>query len=137
MHDGNALGCDKWVRATFVSEGTLLIRADANPAMGTGHVMRCLALAQSWQDAGGSAMFAMADPSTWARERLLKESVETVTISAAPGTEEDVRQTSVLARQHAGAWVVVDGYQFGADYQRTLKSAGFKVLFLDDYCRCR
>jgi UDP-2,4-diacetamido-2,4,6-trideoxy-beta-L-altropyranose hydrolase len=117
----------------IVSEGKLLIRADANLAMGTGHVMRCLALAQSWQDTGGSAVFAIADPVTWARERLSKESVETLLISASPGTEEDARETSELARQHAAAWVVVDGYQFGADYQRTLKSAGFKILFLDDY----
>ena len=64
-------------RGNAVSEGTLLIRADATRAMGTGHVMRCLALTQSWQDAGGSAVFAMANPGTWARGRLLKESVET------------------------------------------------------------
>jgi UDP-2,4-diacetamido-2,4,6-trideoxy-beta-L-altropyranose hydrolase len=105
--------------------------------MGTGHVMRCLALAQSWQDAGGSAVFAMAAPSPWALERLLKESVETIEISATPGAESDVRQTSDLAHQRAAAWVVVDGYQFGADYQRTLKAAGFKVLFLDDYGHAR
>ena len=116
-----------------MGEGTLLIRADANLEMGTGHVMRCLALAQSWQDAGGSAVFAMVDPCTWARERLLKELVETLRISAAPGTEEDARQTAVLAREHAAAWIVVDGYQFGVDYQRTLKLGGFKILFLDDY----
>ncbi len=29
----------------------LLIRADANVRMGTGHVMRCIALGQAWQDA--------------------------------------------------------------------------------------
>ena len=28
---------------------------------------------------------------------------------------------------------MVDGYQFNADYQRALKAAGFRVLFLDDY----
>jgi len=101
--------------------------------MGTGHVMRCLALAQAWQDAGGRAVFAMADPSSRVRERVLKESVGILAISASAGTEEDARQTAALAREHAAAWVVVDGYQFGADYQRTLKSAGFNILFLDDY----
>jgi spore coat polysaccharide biosynthesis predicted glycosyltransferase SpsG/RimJ/RimL family protein N-acetyltransferase len=29
----------------------------------------------------------------------------------------------------------VDGYQFSAGYQRALKGAGFKILFLDDYGR--
>jgi UDP-2,4-diacetamido-2,4,6-trideoxy-beta-L-altropyranose hydrolase len=116
-----------------VGEGTLLIRADANVAMGTGHVMRCLALAQAWQDAGGRAVFAMADPSSWVRERLGNEPVGILGISASAGTEQDARLTVALAREHAVAWVVVDGYQFGVDYQQALKSAGFKVLFLDDY----
>ncbi len=132
MHDGDALSGEGGAGVNVVGEGTLLIRADANPGMGTGHVMRCLALAQSWQDEGGTAVCAMADPCPWVRERLMKESVEILRISA-PGTEEDARQTAEVARRQAAVWVAVDGYQFGADYQRTLKSAGFKILFLDDY----
>lgn len=33
----------------------LLLRADADPAQGVGHVMRCLALAESWHRQGGQA----------------------------------------------------------------------------------
>lgn len=112
---------------------TLLIRADANVAMGTGHVMRCLALAQAWQDAGGRAVFAIAAPSSSVRERLRQESVEVLEISGTPGTPKDAARTAALARQHSAAWVVVDGYQFGEDYQRRLKSGGLQILFLDDY----
>ena len=36
---------------------SLVIRADATTAMGTGHVMRCIALAQAWQDHGGKVTF--------------------------------------------------------------------------------
>lgn len=116
-----------------MGEGTLLIRADANVAIGTGHVMRCLALAQAWQDTGGNAIFAMAAPSSSIRERLLKEGMEVLEISASAGTHDDATRTAALAREQVAPWVVVDGYQFGADYQRVLKSAGLRILFLDDY----
>lgn len=116
-----------------MSAPTLLIRADASIAIGTGHVMRCLALAQAWQDAGGYVVFAMADATPGIEERLRRECVQVVKLDAAPGTADDSGQTARLAARKSVQQVVVDGYGFGADYQRALKAAGFKVLFLDDY----
>lgn len=114
----------------LASVGTLLIRADASAAIGTGHVMRCLALAQAWQDAGGRAVFAIAEgtESIWAR--LTSELCEVVNLS---GGGNDLSHTVSLARERDCDWVVVDGYQFDADYQDGLKAADLKVLFLDDY----
>jgi UDP-2,4-diacetamido-2,4,6-trideoxy-beta-L-altropyranose hydrolase len=111
----------------------LLLRTDASIAIGTGHVMRCLALAQAWQDTGGRAIFAMAGTTPTVSERLRSESCEVRVTSTEAGALEDSRQTAALAREQRAEWVVVDGYQFGADYQQVLKSAGLKVLFMDDY----
>ena len=36
---------------------SLVIRVDADSKIGMGHLMRCLALAQAWKDAGGKVMF--------------------------------------------------------------------------------
>ncbi|MGA8617154.1 MAG: UDP-2,4-diacetamido-2,4,6-trideoxy-beta-L-altropyranose hydrolase [Candidatus Sulfotelmatobacter sp.] len=113
-------------------EGTLLIRADASVQMGTGHVMRCFALAQAWQDSGGRAVFAMVQPLPSMRQRLLAEGMEVVPIEAEPGTCDDARRVSELANQCGAAWVVVDGYCFDAVYQRELKIAELQVLFVDD-----
>lgn len=110
----------------------LLIRADADVAMGTGHVMRCLALAQAWQDAGGRAVFAMADATPGIRQRLQREGVELECIPGEAGTAHDARHTADLAGHLGAFWVVTDGYHFGASYQRELKAAGLRVLFVDD-----
>jgi UDP-2,4-diacetamido-2,4,6-trideoxy-beta-L-altropyranose hydrolase len=111
----------------------LLIRADAGERMGTGHVMRTLALAQAWQDAGGTARYAMAAPSPGVVTRLDAESLAIDAIAAVPGSDDDARQTINFARGHAAQAVVVDGYQFAADYQRLIKEAGLRLLVLDDY----
>ena len=111
----------------------LFFRADASVGMGTGHVMRCLALAQAWQDAGGSAVFAMAEVTPSIQSRLRAESCTVLPVSATAGTSQDAQQTIALARQQQADWIVVDGYQFAADYQRALKDEAFKILFFDDY----
>jgi len=116
-----------------VGIGTLLIRADASPAIGTGHVMRCIALAQAWQDAGGQTVFTMAQSTEAIRARIRAESFETLPISSSVSTSDDLLQTIALLQQQHCEWIAVDGYQFGMDYQSGLKAAGFKVLFLDDF----
>jgi UDP-2,4-diacetamido-2,4,6-trideoxy-beta-L-altropyranose hydrolase len=112
--------------------GTLLIRADANLAIGTGHVMRCLALAQAWQDRCGQAVFAMADATPAVEERLRNEGFEVTRTRVPIGSAADAEQSVWLANQHGASWVVVDGYEFGGEYQASLKRGGLKVLFIDD-----
>jgi UDP-2,4-diacetamido-2,4,6-trideoxy-beta-L-altropyranose hydrolase len=116
-----------------MSVSTLLVRADASVTTGTGHVMRCLALAQAWQDAGGRVVFAMAQTTTAVTDRLRREGAEVAAIDAPTGSEQDAQRTAELARDARADWIVVDGYQFDAGYQRNLRNAGCEILFLDDY----
>ena len=111
----------------------LVIRADADSRMGTGHVMRCLALAQAWQDAGGRALFLMAAVPPALKTRLESEDMEVAPLQATPGSPEDAGETAALARSCGADWVVADGYHFGADYQRLLKDSGLRLLCIDDY----
>jgi len=111
----------------------LLVRADANAAIGSGHVMRCLALAQAWQDAGGRAVFLMAPESRPFSPRLEAEGIEVLACGSAPGSEEDALKTVELAGREAVGWIALDGYHFGERFQRIIKDSGRRLLFIDDY----
>lgn len=111
----------------------LLVRVDASIKIGTGHLMRCMALAQAWQNIGGQAIFAIATQATPIEDRLVSEGMDFVHLSVEPGSAEDARKTASLARQLGATWVVVDGYYFGAEYQRIIKNCGLRLLFIDDY----
>jgi UDP-2,4-diacetamido-2,4,6-trideoxy-beta-L-altropyranose hydrolase len=111
---------------------TLLIRADASTQIGTGHVMRCLALAQAWQERGGAARFVSADLAPTLEARFAAEGMGLSYLDVPPGTASDAAQTAALARKYGADWLVVDGYHFGAAYQRTIKDASLQLLFIDD-----
>jgi UDP-2,4-diacetamido-2,4,6-trideoxy-beta-L-altropyranose hydrolase len=111
----------------------LLIRADASEEIGTGHVMRCLALAQAWQEAGGEPCFAWAGRTPALEKRLEGEGVPFEHLDVAPGSDADRQATLQLARRRGAGWVVVDGYHFDSAYQQGLRSDGARLLVLDDY----
>lgn len=113
--------------------GRLLIRADAGSRMGTGHVMRCLALAQAWQEAGGQVLFVEAQAAPTLDERLRNEGMEIAYLpDVGLGSKKDAAATAILAQQYNVEWIIIDGYHFGAAYQKQLKEAGFRLLFVDD-----
>ncbi len=111
----------------------IIIRVDASTNIGSGHLMRCLALAQVWQDTQGQPIFIMANSVPALEERLKSEGMKVVQLRTAPGSLEDAQETATLAHQFNVSWVVVDGYQFGSEYQKTLKNSGLNLLFIDDY----
>src|SRR5258705_10354940 len=112
--------------------GALLVRCDASVAIGTGHAMRCLALAQAWQNAGGHAVFIMVETTSAVEGRLQREGIGVARVCAAVGSEEDAQATIALARANQASWIVMDGYCFDARYQAELKEAKLKVLLVDD-----
>ena len=66
------------------------------------------------------------------RRSVQQESAEFVAATAAIGSDADAAEVIRLARQHSAPWVVIDGYNFGAAYQQTIKRAGMRLLTIDD-----
>jgi spore coat polysaccharide biosynthesis predicted glycosyltransferase SpsG len=96
----------------------LFVRADANAVISTGHVMRCIAIAQAWQNSGDSVTFVMAGNSESIESRLSKEEISILHIESTPGSTEDAFELVGFAGKRGGAWIVIDGYHFYGEYQR-------------------
>jgi UDP-2,4-diacetamido-2,4,6-trideoxy-beta-L-altropyranose hydrolase len=112
---------------------TLLVRADASALIGAGHVMRCLALTQAWQDAGGKVFFASRELPEALRGRLERQGIGVLEIDAATGTIEDARATCERARSVGAGALVVDGYPFNAEFQGAVREAVRPTLVIDDH----
>jgi UDP-2,4-diacetamido-2,4,6-trideoxy-beta-L-altropyranose hydrolase len=112
--------------------GTLLVRADAGPRAGAGHVMRCLALAQAWNGAGGRSLFVLSEGAGALVDRLGDEGVPAFELREAAGGAADAARTAGLAWAEQAAWVVVDGYCFDEAYRLAVAASGARVVCVDD-----
>ncbi len=115
----------------------LILRADAGQDMGVGHAMRMLALGEAWTARGYAAVWATHEPMPALTRRFAERGIHVAPLAARHPDPTDMRDLIALARESAdGCWVALDGYHFDASCQSALKSAGAKVLWLDDSGAC-
>ena len=110
----------------------LIVRADAGIATGTGHLMRCIALAQAWQEHGGQAVFITVCESGSLRQRLKDEGFKVIEMEQPYPNPSDWEITAQELRRNPDAWVVLDGYHFDPEYQLLIKEMGHRLLVIDD-----
>ena len=115
----------------------LIIRADATTAMGIGHIMRCIALAQAWQQASGEVTFLSHCENEVLRQRILWQGFGLISVDHPGSGIEDLKQTISLLqnsrRDGDNLWLVLDGYDFGPTYQESIRKAGKRLMVIDDY----
>ena len=115
----------------------LFIRTDAGGVLGTGHVMRMLALAQAYSARGGRVVFiTMLCPAALI-ERILDEGFEHHSLSSQSadllGSEQDATETLDFINASGGGRLVTDGYHFGIHYQDKIAEHGVKLMCVDDH----
>ena len=109
---------------------TLLLRADGNPRIGLGHVMRLLALAEILRGQFSRRVFVIQEPADALRELLQAGCDEVVTMPAMPAAGEPA-----WLRQHLlqpTDVLVLDGYDFETTYQEGVRGAVARLVCLDD-----
>ena len=103
--------------------------------MGSGHVMRCLALAQAWGGRGGPVWFLSRCNNATLQQRIQAAGAEFLSLSPDASVPLDIQSTLTLLAELKAAYVVLDGYDFDSDYQRAVRAGGCRLLVIDDTVR--
>lgn len=118
---------------------TMIVRADAGPEMGGGHLMRCLALAQEWEARGGRAFFLSHCTLDALRERVETAGIGFIEIGKPHPAPGDLATTLAtlerIGKESSGSrrnWVVLDGYHFDRLYQQKLTEVADRLMVVDD-----
>jgi UDP-2,4-diacetamido-2,4,6-trideoxy-beta-L-altropyranose hydrolase len=97
----------------------VLFRTDASEVIGSGHVMRCLALADALRDAGSAVEFVSHDSGAGLND-----------VVQAGGFA--VHQTIEAVGEKRFDWIVVDHYELGAQWERSARAIAERILVVDD-----
>jgi UDP-2,4-diacetamido-2,4,6-trideoxy-beta-L-altropyranose hydrolase len=106
----------------------ILFRTEASQSMGTGHLMRCLALAEICMELGRKAIFVMNECPGALKTRVTATGAELVMINDGA----DATQLFALIKQLQPTGIVIDGYHFNEHYRQSLSAYGLPVVTMDD-----
>jgi pseudaminic acid cytidylyltransferase len=117
----------------------VMIRADATPLTGSGHVMRCLALAEAFAARGHDVVFASRSCVPELRSVIEARGFESVLLEmpcADAVCEQRADAAAMLQwmnqQSKRPAWIVVDHYGLDATWEISVRSCGAPLLALDD-----
>ncbi len=123
----------------------LAIRADSDTRKGVGHVMRMLALAQSWKSRVGRVTFITSCESVSILARVQAEGLSLKQIKRLCPDEDDLRTTLEILKtigeeergKKSNIWMVTDGYHFDEEFHSGIRANGYRLMVMDDFAHLR
>jgi len=102
--------------------------------MGSGHFMRMLALTQLLTDSGFEVHLATIPYSEFVLDYFSEENIRihTIPVKKEWSAEEDLGVLFRLVKEIGPSWIVLDGYHFDEDYEKSIKKLDIKLLRVDD-----
>lgn len=114
----------------------VLIRADASVAIGTGHVMRCLTLAQALREKGVSVTFLCRELPGNLNSHIEQQGfhVHRIALDDSADWNADARQAQavVTASGNQPDWIVTDHYGLDARWESALRPFTRRIMVIDD-----
>ncbi len=109
----------------------IIFRVDAGADIGLGHVMRCLALAQSLLSRNVRVIFAVSQNSL-PHCQTRSDWVGELHVIAASSRYDEHHELQQLCTKEQADWLILDGYQFDSRYRKLLDLNTSKLAMFDD-----
>jgi len=110
----------------------VVFRADASSGIGSGHVMRCLALAEALRHKGHETFF-LCRRLPGDMVGFIKSKGVAVDILDATDNPADAKQSAHMLEATGGTdWLVVDHYGLDANWESLLRACCGKIMVIDD-----
>ena len=112
----------------------IAFRVDASSEVGTGHVMRCLTLANELRTLGAASFFMCCKKPGDMIEHIKKQGYHVYEISGeSDNWKFDADQViQILEKQSNIDWLVVDHYGLDAQWEKIVRPFVHKVMVIDD-----
>lgn len=108
----------------------VFFRVDGNPQIGAGHMMRCLSLADAFQERGIRPVFVLAEP--YMRPLIEERGYECLVLgSAYDCMEEELSAFLPLLKARRPACILLDSYFVTPEYMRAVRTEAL-LVYMDD-----
>ncbi|GMT49795.1 MAG: UDP-2,4-diacetamido-2,4,6-trideoxy-beta-L-altropyranose hydrolase [bacterium] len=111
----------------------LFFRTDASSQIGTGHVMRCLTLADELQEKNGRISFICCEEKGHLFEQIKKRGYKVHTLPPGIDIHTDSSLTEkILKQEQTNDWLVIDHYGIGSLWESAQRKYVNKIMVIDD-----
>ncbi|MBF0566493.1 MAG: UDP-2,4-diacetamido-2,4,6-trideoxy-beta-L-altropyranose hydrolase [Nitrospirae bacterium] len=118
---------------------TLVLRADSFTGVGTGHLMRAMALGEAWKERGGEVVVVTYCEPLALVSRLKDAGFEVHCLHQPYPSRECgkiLAEVSSLTSSPANTpWLLLDGLHFDQSYHQYLKGYGYRLAVIDDMAK--
>lgn len=116
---------------------SIVFRADASVAIGSGHVMRCLTLADALDINPRGVLFVCADLPGHLAALVRHRGYAVQLIAATDDAAADAELTSAAIRSHFATakvdWLAVDHYGLGHAWESAMRADAVRIVAIDDF----
>jgi UDP-2,4-diacetamido-2,4,6-trideoxy-beta-L-altropyranose hydrolase len=124
-----------------MAASTVVFRADASVTIGTGHVIRCLALADALKSRGVDCHFVCREQTGNLLDSIQGRGHVVHPLTGPPGGDTaadwsvDARRSGAVLEALQPDWLVVDHYELGQGWERQIRPSVGRLMAIDDIGR--